>query len=65
MKLQQAIAKAIQKICQKHHGNVLGQIFPFLFGQKGAPRDVEGTKYDFKEHQECQEIYKKCWGNYG
>jgi hypothetical protein len=44
---------------------VLGWIFPFLFGQKGAPRDVEGTKYDIKEHQKCQEIYKKCWGNYG
>ncbi len=44
---------------------VLGWIFPFLFGQKGAPRDVEGIEYDIKWHQECQELHKKCWGKYG
>jgi len=25
----------------------------FLFGQKGAPRDVESTRYDVRRHHQC------------
>ncbi len=61
MKLQQAIAKAFAR-------NIMESVrldFSLSIWAKRAPRDVEGTKYDIKEHQKCQEIYKKCWGNYG